>query len=429
MKKTTLLSVLFGAMVSAQNVAWANATPAQEWGVGIGVRSASIAFDMPQDSVHDVIPLLFYQGERFYLDGFKGGLKYYQSDALTLDVLGRFRFFDIPRAKQNDYQAAQFDLGTGATWHLDKHSQVKLELMTDKDSRYYANASVSTRFAGEHWQLQPYATLRAKSARFNNAYYGLNQTDIGAALDYEVGVKGRYQVYQNLFAVGHVGATMLDNNTYRSPTIDSRVQWQSYAGLSLMSTTRTQGSGIAEGAYMRLAHGIATTSSVTDLIRLDNDTDPYRNSMTSVFYGHPLSEGVFGLPLDFYVTPGYVQHHSSNVQKAFGEYVVAIKAYYTLDLPVKTRLGFAEGISYSTKVSHIEQANMTEKGLKPSKLMNYLDFSIDVNVGDMVNKPALNNLWLGYSLHHRSGIFSSTSTFGRIKGGSDYNSLYLQWHF
>ena len=61
--------------------------------------------------------------------------------------------------------------------------------------------------------------------------------------------------------------------------------------------------------------------------------------------------------------------------------------------------------------------------------MNYLDFSADVNMGDLLNKNSLSNLWLGYSLHHRSGIFTSTSAFGRIKGGSDYNSLYLQWHF
>ncbi|MEF1278236.1 MipA/OmpV family protein, partial [Vibrio fortis] len=55
--------------------------------------------------------------------------------------------------------------------------------------------------------------------------------------------------------------------------------------------------------------------------------------------------------------------------------------------------------------------------------------SADVNLGDLLNKNSLSNLWLGYSLHHRSGIFTSTSAFGRIKGGSDYNSLYLQWHF
>ncbi|MGR5063638.1 hypothetical protein [Photobacterium sp. DNB22_13_2] len=51
------------------------------------------------------------------------------------------------------------------------------------------------------------------------------------------------------------------------------------------------------------------------------------------------------------------------------------------------------------------------------KLMNDLGFSFDVNMGDMLNNKSLSNMWLSYSLHHRSGIFTLSSAFGRIKGG------------
>jgi len=37
--------------------------------------------------------------------------------------------------------------------------------------------------------------------------------------------------------------------------------------------------------------------------------------------------------------------------------------------------------------------------------------------------------WLGYSIHHRSAIFESAQHFGRIKGGSNFQSVYLQWHY
>ncbi|MDF5089150.1 MipA/OmpV family protein, partial [Vibrio parahaemolyticus] len=40
-----------------------------------------------------------------------------------------------------------------------------------------------------------------------------------------------------------------------------------------------------------------------------------------------------------------------------------------------------------------------------------------------------NNMWVGYSLHHRSAIFESASQFGRIKGGSNYNTIYFQFEF
>lgn len=47
----------------------------------------------------------------------------------------------------------------------------------------------------------------------------------------------------------------------------------------------------------------------------------------------------------------------------------------------------------------------------------------------VVNANDLNNVWIGYSLHHRSAIFEKASQYGRIKGGSNYNTLYLQVDF
>ena len=106
-----------------------------------------------------------------------------------------------------------------------------------------------------------------------------------------------------------------------------------------------------------------------------------------------------------------------------------MKAFYTLDLGWRFRIGVAEGLSYVSDVTYIEGSELAEKGYRPSKLLNYLDFSFDVNLGDVFNYAPMQNAWLGYSIHHRSGIFETSSAFGRIKGGSNYNSVYLQWHF
>jgi outer membrane protein len=50
-------------------------------------------------------------------------------------------------------------------------------------------------------------------------------------------------------------------------------------------------------------------------------------------------------------------------------------------------------------------------------------------VGDLFSANSMRDMWFGYSLHHRSSIFESSSAFGRISGGSNYNTLYLQYHF
>lgn len=399
------------------------------WGVGIGVRSTNMPYKTDGHTVNDVMPLLFYSGENFYLDGVAGGYHLFQSDQFSFDLAAQLRLFDIPRYAQNAIQASQIDFGGKATWHYSPDIDISLAALSDNDGRWYSTLTGDYKLEGNSWDGSLYASLRAKSSRFNDTYYGLQIEDIGSGFDSQIGVKGRVQLYQNLYAVGHFGATFFDHDTYSSQTIDSHTQWEGYLGLAMFGRASSSQPSLPDGAYLRLASGLATQSGPTDIIMLDNETDPDRNTMTSLFYGHPLVGSVFGLPLDFYLTPGYVYHHNSDTQNAFDEYVLAIKAYYTFDWAVRTRLGFAEGISYSTKISHIESKNLTEKGYEPSKLMNYLDFSVDVNMGDLLSRNSLNNLWLGYSLHHRSGIFTSSSAFGRIKGGSDYNSLYLQWHF
>lgn len=431
MKQKIILPLLASApfVVASQNLLAMNELE-ENWGVGIGVRSATMSYKTSGNTTNDVIPLLFYRGEQAYLDGASGGYHLYQNEHVSLGLAAQLRFFDIPRFAQNDIQGTQIDFGGKAIWHYSDDIDVSLKVMSDNDGRIYSNLTGDYKLEGEGWDATLYASVRATSSRFNTTYYGLQMEDLNSGLDTQIGVKGRTHLYQNLYAVGHFGATFFGHDTYTSQAIDSHGQFEGYLGFAMFGSSPSSSQPqLPEGAYMRLASGIATESGPSEVFRFKNDTDPERNGMTSVFYGHPLAGSVFGWPLDFYLTPGFVYHHSSNVQDAFEEYVLAIKGYYTFDWSVRTRLGFAEGISYSTDISHIERKNLAEKGYDPSKLMNYLDFSVDVNVGDLLKRNSLDNLWLGYSLHHRSGIFTTTSAFGRIKGGSDYNTLYLQYHF
>lgn len=108
---------------------------------------------------------------------------------------------------------------------------------------------------------------------------------------------------------------------------------------------------------------------------------------------------------------------------------MAIKGCSTFNWPIRWRLGFAEGLSYVSDITYIEQSEMDRKGLKPSNLWNSIGFSVDVDLGDLLNSERFSNWYLGYSIHHRSAIFESASQFGRIKGGSNYNTIYLQYHF
>jgi outer membrane protein len=157
--------------------------------------------------------------------------------------------------------------------------------------------------------------------------------------------------------------------------------------------------------------------------------DPYNNQLSSIFYGHPLTDEVLGVPLHMYLTAGFIWHWKSSVQQSTQEVVLAMKAYFVVPWPIRWRIGMAEGFSYVKEIPYVEQEQYDTKDYRPSYLLNYLDFSLDFNIGDIFDGEQLKRMWFGYSVHHRSGIFESNQLFGRVNVGSNYPSLYLQIDF
>jgi outer membrane protein len=94
---------------------------------------------------------------------------------------------------------------------------------------------------------------------------------------------------------------------------------------------------------------------------------------------------------------------------------------------VRTRLGFGFGLSYAFRVPFVEARDQAERGRNTSKLLVYLDPTIDVSVGDLFNVPALRETYLGVGASHRSGIFGSAQLLGNVNGGSNYLYTYVEW--
>ena len=139
------------------------------------------------------------------------------------------------------------------------------------------------------------------------------------------------------------------------------------------------------------------------------------------------SDTLFGLPIEIYITPGLAHHYSSDAQGAATEIILGFKFFYTIPLPWRFRFGATEGISYIDSITYYEENSIATDNFTPSRLLNYVDLSIDVNLGDVLHSTTLKDLWLGYAVHHRSGIGGHSTTFGNLRGGSNFNTLYFQW--
>jgi outer membrane protein len=408
----------------------------QTWGLGVLVRNAEIPFDTEADNVTSFVPMMFYQGETFFIRGLEGGAHLYQKSDWQFNAMARMRFFDIPAEYQNAVQGDTIDLGFQARKSFSSDSFLDIELFSDLQGNPYANLSQSWYFQHNSWEFMPKVRARYKSARFNSHYYALSgitevtEQSIGAGIEINAGVETRYHVAKNFYLLASINGTLLDKKAYQSEVVNQRWQAETYLGFAFFNDiSKPKNTNLSNHGYLRLAHGWATPSNIGDILAGKTVKDEFNNQLSSVFYGLPLTDELFSLPLDIYLTSGFVWHWNSEVQDSEQEYVLAIKAFYTIKWPIRWRLGLAEGLSYISDVSYIEASEMERKGYRPSELMNYIDFSVDVNLGDLFNAKVLNDTWLGYSIHHRSAIFESASQFGRIKGGSNYNTVYLQFNF
>jgi outer membrane protein len=305
--------------------------------------------------------------------------------------------------------------------------------LSDQFANAHANIKIAHRFEQGVFEFTPYFNLRFTSSGFNDRYYALvwlGNEGFDGGTDYQAGADVKYHVVSNLYLFGALSFRWLDSSVRDAAAVTKNWETEAFVGIGLFNEKRQiKRKDIGLKPYLRIAHGWATSSSLGDVLIGDIDSRDNHNQMTSLFYGYPLTDRLFGLPIDCYITSGFAYHYSSKDQNSAQEYVVAIKAYYTIKLPVRLRFGASEGFSYISEVTSLERKNTAAEGYEPSNLLNYLDLSLDLNVGDILQSDSFENLWIGAALHHRSAIFESAQQFSGIAGGSNYPSLYLQYHF
>ena len=187
---------------------------------------------------------------------------------------------------------------------------------------------------------------------------------------------------------------------------------------------------------MRLGFGYSDLNDLGDILSGEGHRYEGDTSVINLDSGYRFWHEVLDLPLDFYIKGGISYFHENGVvyqgkvREDFFELTTYAKAYLNLDFwSNRIRLGAGEGISIAQEIPVVElvDAENIDGTHKPTaKVLNYLDLSIDLDVGRLIHVKSIEELYLGYTLKHRSGVFG---LFNGVHGGSNYNMITLEKNY
>ncbi len=402
----------------------------------------------------DLLPLYLYEGERFYLSADRAGFKLIEEDAQRMDVYLARRLEGFPQDELTpelegmEYREVGSDLGLG--YRLDRTwgslRTAVLYDVSDTSSGSEIRVGYSYDFRGTRWVLRPGITVAWRDSNLNNYYYGVELDEVeadrpayepGSGVNVSLGLYGIYDLWDKWRLLGGISATWLDGGIRDSPIVRDQVQPALFVGAVYDFGTAIArwdddevpllvkvfyGRASADGCHMAKIMTLSCTS-------LDQDTP---TSVIGVHLGRPFLEKVNGWPLDFHGYVGLTYHDENGFQSDIIQVDAYMKAFY-YGFPwshrVNTRFGFGYGVSWANRVPYTEVVAQAERDRPTSKLLNYLDPTIDVNVGDIFGAEDWKDTYFGLGISHRSGIFASSRLLGSVDGGSNYIYTYLESSF
>ena len=180
-------------------------------------------------------------------------------------------------------------------------------------------------------------------------------------------------------------------------------------------------------------------SSETDLATVvigDYQESPESNYLIGATYGYQYSDTLFTLPLEMTANVGVQWFDEQGYQENGYGLTTFIKAHYRWELPwtdKQVRLGLGEGLSYVSRIPMSEVRDFAKKdGAKSEKLMNYLEWTIDLPLRQfeplhgLFQGGAIEEASVGFLVWHRSSVFGLFSETG---GGVNFMGFSFEAQF
>ncbi|HEY8249704.1 MAG TPA: MipA/OmpV family protein [Burkholderiales bacterium] len=403
------------------------------------------------DRDSDLMMQFRYDSRYFYLQSDRIGLKLeserYRYELFLRRRLEGFASDHVPESMTGmAKRSSGDDLGVAARYRLGAGVVYGEAMQNVSEESDGAELRLGYRYEG-WWsgklRWRPYATLAWRDSKLNNYYYGVRPEEAtaerpeykaGSGLNLELGVLAAYRFAERWQLLAGAGMTRWSSSVRGSPVVEDGLQ--PYAMLGLMYGFKPDQSSEWDRRplIMRVGYGQSSDCDLTPIVTLQctsvNTQDD--TSIVSLEVGQILVRGLNGWPLDLAGFVGFLKHEERGLQEDSWQINGYFKAYYYLGSWrewLRTRLGLGAGISYASRVPFSEQRDQALRGRDTSKLLLYLDPTVDINVGDVLRARALRETYVGLGVSHRSGVFGASRLFNSVNGGSNYIYGYVETSF
>jgi MipA family protein len=414
-------------------------------GLGVAMRTQRSPYE-GAGTRYDLLPLYLYEGERVYLRSTRVGLKLWEASkhqiALILEQrLEGFPADDVPESLAG-MEGRDETVDFGLTYrYRARWGTLQAELVHDVTGE--SNGTELRLGYYFDWMrgrlvLRPSAMLGARSANLNDYYYGVRPEEAtgsrpayspGADFELWVGVHASYRLLESWRVLASLGLLLAGREVRDSPIVRDGVEPTALLGVAYDFKREQMPSREGWPFYLKVLYGQSTGCILADIATFGCtaiDTGD-RTDIAAVEVGIPFAQRVGGWPLDFVGYVGALRHLERNLQPDFWQLNAYMKAFY-YGFPwshrVRTRIGLGAGLSLAERVPHAEAGKRVPRDERTSELLNYLDPTIDINLGDLLRPRR--ELYLGLGVSHRSGIFGASQTLGNVSGGSNYIYTYIE---
>lgn len=400
---------------------------------------------------YDLLPLYLYEGERLFLHANRGGVKLLNGAEQRLDLFveQRLEGFPVDRLPASLAGMAPRDSGIdlGLSWrYRQPWGTLQAELLHDIGNTYKGNEfrlGYTYDWRSGPWMLRPSLTVAVRDAKLNNYYYGVQAGEAtpgrpayapGAGINTSVGLYGSYDLSQRWRLLAGVSAAMLDRKVSDSPIVQKRVLPAVYVGAAYdFGGHKREWAEESSPTYFKLLYGKSTEDGchLAKILTAQCLSTASNNptSISGIQVGKPFIRNLNGWPLDFVGYVGLAHHNERGLQANGVQLDLFMKAVYS-GFPwsdrVKTRLGLGVGVSMAQRVPYIEASSQAANGKPASRMLQYLDPTLDVSLGDLLGSRALKETYIGFGVSHRSGIFGASRLLGSVNGGSNYIYTYVE---